>query len=213
MTRVALALLAVLLVSCSGTETGNPPDAKLRVGLHSSSADEVGLRTNAPLDVTQANLGFHVLELVSCEQEGVPVVSEPRLLDLFESDSWSLPPGRYCSLHLDLSPVGPEQGAARVEFVDQAGQRFLYLRDMPLDLTLDFVQAHPVAAGDVLTLSLDVGLLLAGKDLPPGPPSSDTTVLSSVSNPNQFGPIDVALPSSLNVYSGANGEGQLTAPP
>jgi hypothetical protein len=209
--RFAPGLLAALLVSCSGTETGNPPDAKLRVGLHSSKADEVAARSEATLEVTQATLGFRVLELIGCQQDSAQLVAEPRLLDLFDSEPWSLPPGTYCSVHLGLEPAAPGAAAARVEFVDRAGQRFSYEREAPLDLTLAFVQPHQVGAGDSLTLSLDVGLLLGSKDLPPG--TSGITVLSPSSNPNQFGPIDADLPSSLNVYSGANGEGLLTAPP
>jgi hypothetical protein len=211
MMRAVPSLLAALLLSCSGTETGNPPDAKLSVGLHSSRTDEVGVRTSATLEVTQAKLGFRALELVSCEQDGTQLVSDPRLLDLFESEPWSLAAGPYCTVHLALAPIAPGEAAVHVEFVDRAGQRFSYVREAPLDLTLDFVEPHPVAAGDVLTLSLDVGLLLGGKDLPPG--SGSITVLSPTSNANQFGPVDAALASSLNVYSGADGEGLLTVSP
>jgi hypothetical protein len=209
--RFARGLLAALLVSCSGTETGNPPDAKLRVGLHSSKPGEVGARSKAPLEVTQATLGFRVLELLGCQQDSAGLVAEPRLLDLFESEASSFPPSTYCSLHLALEPIAPGGAAARVEFIDRAGQRFSYVREAPLDLTLAFVQPHPVSAGDTLTLSLDVGLLLGSKDLPPG--TGSITVLSPSSNTNQFGPIDADLASSLNVYSGVNGEGLLTAPP
>lgn len=102
-----LAALALVLVGCGGTETGNPGSASMAFGLRASEPEVVDVGPNASGTRVEALLiAIAGAELVPCSRDAtaVVVIPDPTIVDLaLGSGDYRVPPGEYCGLRLMLT--------------------------------------------------------------------------------------------------------------
>src|SRR5258706_13718699 len=142
------ACCALAAPGCTGSETGNPSQAKLQLSLQSSD-DSIAseLETPGAIHVEQLWLSVESIALLGCGASAKETAVNPSPLsgDLAQGvPGGAVPPGNYCGAHLRLVPgdlAAPAALAALPATVVVQGTRadavpFAVLSAAPLDVTL-----------------------------------------------------------------------------
>lgn len=218
--RAAGLVLSVLLVSCYGTETGNPPFAPSVSG---EAGSPMGILP--PLELDQGWLALDELAFepaAACGVESVVVRSAPVALSLtdgaaFEADA-VLEEGDYCALQL-------ERAAWAADSPPTLSGLTMALDARAPDGTLVYIRSARVGsvriAGDAFRLSRSEGALVLFVDesqLFDGTLLADATrepdgsvLISEESNAVLLDRIEAALPRALFLFRDRDGDGRLSA--
>ena len=218
--RAVALLLSVLLVSCYGTETGNPPFAPSVSG---EAGAPMGILPLLGLDRGWLSLGELAFEPAStCGVDSVAVRSSLAALSLtggaaFEAEA-VLEEGDYCALQLERAPWTadtPEALSGQTLALDAhaADGTLVYVRSARLGSLRIAGEAFRLSPSEgALVVFVDESQLFDGLNLTDATREPDGSVLiSDEHNAVLLDRIEAALPLALFLFRDRDGDGRLSA--
>jgi hypothetical protein len=202
--------------ACTGSETGNPSQAKLQLGLQSSD-DSIAseLETPSAIHVEQLWLSVESVALLGCDANATETAINPRPLsgDLAQGvPAGVVPSGDYCGAHLRLVPgdlAAPAGLPALPATVVVQGTRadavpFVVLSAAPQDVTLPGA-VFSVSEQEQLLLAFDVSGWLRANVLDAATVANGTALLDGRQHPALTSTFDSQLTVSLHRDENGNG--------
>jgi hypothetical protein len=207
---------AVAAPGCAGSETGNPSQAKLQLGLQSSD-DSIAseLETPGAIHVEQLWLSLESVALLGCaaNAEETAINEGPLSGDLAHGvTAGDVPSGEYCGVRLRLVPgdlTAPAGLPALPATVVMQGTRadgmsFAILSAAPLDVTLPGA-AFGVSEREQLLLAFDISGWLRANVLDTATVVNGTALLDGREHPVLTSTFDSQLTVSLHRDENGNG--------
>jgi hypothetical protein len=213
---VAAVCCAVAAPGCTGSETGNPSQSKLQLGLQSSD-DSIAseLETPGAIHVEQLWLSVESVALLGCAADAneTAINQGPLSGDLAQGVlAGAVPVGDYCGARLRLVPgdlTAPTGLAALPATVVVQGTRadrvpFAILSAAPLDVTLPGA-AFSVNEQEQLLLAFDVSGWLRANVLDAAAVVNGSALLDGREHPVLTSTFDSQLTVSLHRDENGNG--------
>ncbi len=164
-------LLALVVLGCSGTETGNPgkSTAALELDGHSTSPEVVLGPGAAGVRVESARLQVSTLTQTACDSGQVAVLAQGLAVDLL-AQGQDLPQLRLaesalCALELSLAPGEQDPSTIVVSGLRADDAPFVIASPAQLAITLQPPAPLESTSHEALLFSFDVSIWLEGTDL------------------------------------------------
>lgn len=219
----ALAILATLivLVGCTGTETGNP-GAERSSGtvraVSSSPADYAVVPETAPVVVERLWLSLRGIDFETCGGATIELLGEPEVVDLVRGrfNLKALTEAEYCMGDLAFAEAPANAADLEGTFV-MVGTRadglpFRIVSDTDTPLSIPFTPFGVGPSPLSVLVSVDVAAILTEIDLSLPEPDDDGIVRFDRQFSNDAYPLFLqSLESSITLHEDANRNGQLDA--
>jgi len=201
--------LALLLLGCAGTETGNPSATlELRLRGHSSKPEIASAGAGSALAIEQAQVTLDRLELVGCGDTGsvaasdlaVDLLADPADELLFDTSVLD-----YCGVRVGLSSVD-------ITAVRSDGLPVELASTLAMELQL--VTSPPATPFDAssLILGFDLGVWFDTVDVHGAPAGTDGVVrLDATNNSALLTSFEARTPLALGLFLDDDADGQLDA--